>query len=636
MTDHPAAAGFDLERLAERLGEAPPAPLAMPVQRLDAVPATGRRLPPPGRRVVWLRAAALGFSLAAAAAAFLLFLSFGLADGLIALDVARAVLILLTTWWLAWGAAQAGVGLLSRPAAPPRDAGPVTAATVVLVPVHHEDAAAVFARVAAMHEGLAATGWGERFAIAVLSDSRDPAVLAAERAAFLHCLRETGAEGRLFWRRRGDNRGRKAGNVADFLTRHGAAWDFAIVLDADSLMDGETMVEMVRRMQADPGLGLLQTLPRLVRGRSLFARAMQFSAGLFGPVYARGLAAMQGSCGPFWGHNAIFRIRAFADSCGLPELPGPPPFGGGILSHDYVEAALLARAGWRVRLDPDLGGSFEEGPATLVDHARRDRRWAQGNLQHARLLATAGLAPWHRFTFVQGIFAYLAPLFWLAFLAASIAAAVLAPPPDFFAPGNPVPVFPIDATAQAVALFAGIFGLLFLPKVLIAAAAVVSGRAAAFGGAPRLAGATLAEIALSSAVAPLLLMYQTRAVLQILAGRDGGWPAQPRDGGSLSLAEAWAATRWIALAGGGALAVTAGLAPALAAWLLPVLGPMLLAAPVLWLLSMPAPRSFATPEECRPPAVLRRFTRRLGDGAAADAAGPGPDRVPPLRLAHGA
>jgi membrane glycosyltransferase len=164
-----------------------------------------------------------------------------------------------------------------------------------------------------------------------------------------------------------------------------------VILDADSLMEGATILEMIRRIEAEPRLGLLQTLPRVVRARSRFGRAMQFAAGFHSPVFARGLAAMQGRTGPFWGHNAIVRLRAWAESCGLPELPGRAPFGGHILSHDYVEAALLARAGWTVRLDPDLGGSYEEGPENIIDHAKRDRRWCQGNLQHLRIVFAQGL-----------------------------------------------------------------------------------------------------------------------------------------------------------------------------------------------------------------------------------------------------
>src|SRR5690606_25094182 len=172
-------------------------------------------------------------------------------------------------------------------------------------------------------------------------------------------------------RRREQNVGKKAGNIADFIRTSGARYEFLVILDADSLMAGQTILTMTLRMKAAPRLGLLQTLPRIIAARSWFGRAVQFAASYYSPAFARGVAGTQGREGPFWGHNAAVRTRAFAESCGLPALSGKPPFGGHILSHDYVEAALLARAGWIVRLDPDLEGSFEEGPENIVDYAKR-------------------------------------------------------------------------------------------------------------------------------------------------------------------------------------------------------------------------------------------------------------------------
>ncbi|MCE8471342.1 glucans biosynthesis glucosyltransferase MdoH, partial [Rhodovulum sulfidophilum] len=277
--------------------------------------------------------------------------------------------------------------------------------TVVLVPICNEDPVTTFARIAAMDGSIQAAGL--RCDIAVLSDTRDPENAARERDVFARLLAETGGAGRIFYRRRTDNRGRKAGNIEDFIQSSGGAYEFALILDADSLMEGVTIRRMIARMQADPRLGLLQTLPKIIGAGSLFGRAMQFSASFHSPVFARGLARLQGNTGPFWGHNAMVRVRAFAESCGLPALEGKPPFGGHILSHDYVEAALLARAGWRVKLDETIEGSFEEGPDNILAHAKRDRRWCQGNLQHIRLVLAPGLAGWSRFVFLQGIFAYL-------------------------------------------------------------------------------------------------------------------------------------------------------------------------------------------------------------------------------------
>jgi membrane glycosyltransferase len=557
---------------------------------------------------------------------FVLFYGYGVADGADAIDVLRAVLIFLSTFWLAWGALQSVAGLVTRPPRRPRAEGPLRARTVVLVPVCNENPVETFARIAAMDASLQATGHGAAFDFAVLSDTRDEAVAAEERRWFARLLADTGGSGRMFYRRRAVNRGRKAGNIRDFIERSGAAWEYAVILDADSLMEGETLVELVRRMEAAPEVGLIQTLPQIVRAATLFGRIQQFSAALYAPVFSRGLAMMQGRTGPFWGHNAIVRIRAFAESCGLPQLSGRPPFGGDILSHDYVEAALLARAGWVVRLDDDLGGSFEEGPANIVLHARRDRRWCQGNLQHARLLSAPGLPVWSRFVFLQGILAYVSPVFWLMFLAASIVAPLFAPEPDYFPiEGWSYPVFPVPETWRAIALAVCVFGLLFLPKLLILAESVLRGRSAGFGGSRRTAAGVWAELLFSAIVAPVFLMFTVRSVLQVLAGADGGWPAQNRSDGRLSLVEAWHATHWIVATGIGGFVASFLLAPHLALWLAPVLVPMLAAPAIVAWSSRPSHGPlFAAPAETAPPAILVRHAGWLArwEGRGADGTTP--------------
>lgn len=556
--------------------------------------------------VVITRAVTLVASLAAGIGGFQLFLQFGAADGLDSMDIVRSVLIFASTFWLAWGATTALAGLTTRPPAVPRDAGPLRSRTAILVPVYNEDPAATFARIAAMEASLQATGQAAHFHFAILSDTRDDAIAARERLWFARLLKETGAEGRLFYRRRSQNKGRKAGNIEDFIRRSGAAYEFSVILDADSLMEGATLVEMVRRMQGQSDLGLLQTLPGIIHARSRFGRAMQFAATFYSPVFARGLAMMQGRTGPFWGHNAIVRTRAFAESCGLPELQGKPPFGGHVLSHDYVEAALLARAGWAVRVDDDIAGSYEEGPENIVDFAKRDRRWCQGNLQHSRIVAAPGLKPWSRFVFVQGILAYIAPVFWLGFILASIAAPLFAPPPDYFPVEYwPFPVLPVSQASKALGLAVGVVGLLFLPKFLILIEAIWRDRTAGFGGPGRALASVLTEVVFSSVIAPVLLAYQTRSVFQVIRGADGGWPAQSRGDGSLTFGEAWAASHWIVTAGAVLIGATQSLSPVLVPWLLPVTLPMIAAPLIIWWSSKPSRTGLClTPAEWRPGAVM--------------------------------
>ena len=528
-------------------------------------------------------------------------------DGVQWLDILRGLLMFVTTAWLAWGAMLALLGLAPWPAARRPDYDPTSGKTVILMPICNEDPVATFARVAAIDRSLDIAGVNAD--IAILSDTRDDLAAQREREAFARLLATTQGHGRIFYRRRDANTGRKAGNIEEFIRRSGAAWDYAVILDADSLMEGATIRAMIARMQADPRLGLLQTLPKILAARSVFGRALQFSAAFHSPVFTRGLARMQGVTGPFWGHNAIVRIRAFAESCSLPALSGHPPFGGHILSHDYVEAALLARAGWTVEVDPTLEGSYEECPENVLSYAKRDRRWCQGNLQHSRLLFAPGLNGWSRFVFLQGIFAYIVSGLWAIFLAASVMATAFAPAPDYFPdPYQLFPVFPNDRTREITALFLGIIGLLLLPKVAIVVEATLTRRAKGFGGTLRAARSVLTEIALTSVLAPVMMAYQTRAILQILSGQDGGWPANARGEGELSLRDTAQAAGWVSVTGLAIMAAVWWLSPDLVPWMLPVGLPMIGAPLLIALTSRPLSGAlFAVPEAKTEPPVYTTY-----------------------------
>ncbi|MEI2808408.1 glucans biosynthesis glucosyltransferase MdoH [Albidovulum sp.] len=558
-----------------------------------------------------LRTVAVLVPLVAGGGAAALFLQYSSAAGLTAWAWLCAALLTLSTAWLAWGAMLALIGLWPAPRRAASDA-PIRGRTCVLMPVCNEDPAPTFARVAAMMEALANAPAEVHFAI--LSDSSRPEAVAGEAYWFSRLMAETAGAGRLFYRRRERNTGRKAGNIADFFRRSGAAYDYALILDADSLMEPATILEMIRRMEAEPRLGLLQTLPVIVRAGSLFGRVMQFAAAFYSPVFARGLARLQGSAGPFWGHNAIVRSRAWAESCGLPELPGKPPFGGHILSHDIVEAALLARAGWIVRVDPDLGGSYEEGPESLIEYARRDRRWCQGNLQHSKVVSAAGLLGWSRLSMALGIVSYIAPVFWAGFLISAVADRATLPPPDYFPdPHQFFPVFPSDETAKAIGLFIGIIGLLVMPKLLILIEARATGRARSYGSMAGVALSSLLDLLLSSLIAPVMMAFQTRAVVQVLRGADGGWPPNRRGEARLTVTEAFEASHFIVTLGLAGLFAAwhwgAGLLP----WLLPVLVPMILAPVLISWTSRPSKASalFATPEERALPPILAAHQQTL-------------------------
>ena len=558
------------------------------------------------------RVFALAFAGLCAIAAAGILAQAGLNTGFGVWDGARVALIAITTAWLAWGAAGAFLGLRSLgPVPEPETTDGTASPTVILVPICNENPVEVRARISAMRQSLRQAGVVADFAI--LSDTSSPDALQAERLALAPLFEDNTSEISVFYRNRTDRHGRKAGNVEDFIAKSGGAYEYAVILDADSLMEGETIKHLIARMDAAPDLGLLQTLPKIVGARSLFGRAMQFSASFHSPVFSRGLARLQGHAGPFWGHNAIARVRALAQCCGLPVLSGPPPFGGTILSHDYVEAALLVRGGWRVEMDPRIEGSFEEGPDNLLAFARRDRRWCQGNLQHMRLLAAPGLHGWSRFVFVQGIMSYLVSVFWAAFLLVSLLAAATAASPNYFPDAYQLfPVFPDDRTKEIVGLAIGVVVLLILPKLTILAEAIFIRRAESFGGALRSFGSVIGETLLTAVIAPIMLMYQTRAVAEVFSGKDGGWPATARGEGRLTLAEGWRAGQWISIFGLAVTAVTFWTAPDLILWLLPVTVPMIVAPLLITVTSWPASSSkFTVPHDLIEAPVVRAYRANL-------------------------
>jgi membrane glycosyltransferase len=551
---------------------------------------------PKMRRTYVARTLALAASSLMSVAGAWIFAGFIAADGTSVLDWLRVALFAVTAFWLVWGGLAGILGVFVR-RRPDETAARPQGLTAILVPIYNEDPASTFSRIAAMNRSLVALEVADRFHFAILSDSTSPEVAAQEAAWFDQLVREFHGEPRIFYRRREKNIGKKAGNIEDFMLRSGGAYDYALILDADSLMDGATIATLACRMDADERLGLLQTVPQVINAKSLFGRLMQFSSAYLAPYFARGSTLTQAEDGPYWGHNAIVRVTAFAASCGLPVLSGKPPAGGHILSHDYVEAALLARAGWKVEVDPDLGGSFEEGPENLVEYAKRDRRWCQGNLQHRRLLLAPGLKFWSRFTFLQGIMAYAASPLWLVLMGASILAAAL---PDRGARGSEEGIW-VLAAAVAAALLAA--------KLVIMMRSALEGRDADFGGTARVALSVLAEIFLSTLLAPILLCYQSLAVAQILLGLDGGWPATKRSEGRIGLDQAFAASWWIMVTSGVIVAITVAVAPALVPWLLPVAvpalaAPLLISATSLSSAGRGKPLLFLTPAEVDPPQVV--------------------------------
>jgi len=453
----------------------------------------------------------------------------------------------------------------------------------------------------------------------VLSDTIDPSTIVREERAWAEWRRR--AE-RVFYRRRKVRRKRKSGNVADFCRRFGARYRYMIVLDADSLMSAETILRLVRLMERNQDVGVIQTAPVVFRARSLFARAQQFASRLYGRMFAAGLHFWHLGESPYWGHNAILRVEPFTRHCGLPRLPGDPPFGGDIMSHDFVEAALLGRAGWSLWVAYDLDGSYEEAPASLLEEMQRDRRWCQGNLQHLRLLFTRGRFGAHRALFLNGVLAYGSALLWLLFLVAStseaIHQAVIAP--DYFPSGPSLfPQWPIWRPDWVLALLGTTIVLLFLPKLLGMSLVLLRSRdSAAYGGALRLFASVGCEIVLSALLAPIRMVFYCRFVLFALFGRAVGWRLGDKEGHETGWGEAVrrhggdtvVATSW-------ALAVYA-LNPDYFWWLTPVAAALVLSVPVSVLTSRTslgdsarARGLFAVPEERRTPFEVSELEARL-------------------------
>lgn len=525
----------------------------------------------------------------------------------------------------------------------------IKAKTAVLMPIYNEEPAQVMARLLAIGEDLQQAGAGGRFDIFVLSDTTNPKIWVKEEKIWLEAKRilesgsfgaesrsDTEAAGRsggtaggaglhIYYRRRAQNTARKSGNIEDFCNRWGAEYDFMLVLDADSLMTAETIVKMARLMEANPHAGIIQASPQMVNSTSMFARMQQFAGKVAGPVVGAGLAYWQAGNSNYWGHNAIIRTRAFIDCCGLPKLKGKGPFGGFILSHDFVEAALIARGGWSAWLLPELKGSYEECPPSMIDFAARDRRWCQGNLQHIKVLISRGLHPVSRVHFLTGIMSYLSSPLWLLFLLAGLSMVLFREfiPPQYFGQTYSLfPNWPVFDRYGTIGLFVLSMAMLLVPKFLGLAAylkgnAGKNGRTDGVCGYVRSAwnaGKSLGlEIVVSTLMAPVMMLFQSKFVFDILRGKSVGWNAQNRGDEGTSWQTAWQIHKWHTVLGAVTALVVWKYAHVLFWWLLPITLGLVLAVPLSVISSRVSAGRwlrergwFVIPEEICEPKVLAR------------------------------
>ena len=514
-----------------------PAPLRMEPQDLGRVPSKRAQSDGPARSIGWRVAT---FVPALIGTGFLIYALYGwlAGAGMTGLEWALLVMIGVTFVWVTLSVSTVGVavaGLLAREEADtraPSDVEPLSVA--LLVPVYNEVAWDVFGNAAAMLEDLKRRKGPHHYTLFILSDTRDEDIANQEWQAFQY-MRATAPAGiEVYYRRRGDNVDKKVGNIVDWVTGWGAAYEAMVVLDADSLMTGRAIERMASELSADPSAGLIQTFPMLIGAQTLFARLQQFSNVAYGWLLAEGLSLWAQDEGNYWGHNAIIRTRAFADSAGLPRLKGRGGRHDLILSHDFVEAGLLRRAGWRVRFLPRVSGSFEETPGTLIDYVLRDRRWCRGNLQHLRLLGTKGMHPVSRFHMFHGAVSYLLSPAWFVLL---VIWSLLGKDSEtnvirYFNSANPLfPDWPpaMSHIDSAVFLFI-MYAMLLTPK--LAGAGIIASFPKAtriFGGHRAFSRAFAVEVILSIAYAPILMIQQTKAVLRSLSGRPESWTPQRRD-----------------------------------------------------------------------------------------------------------
>ena len=486
----------------------------------------------------------------------------------------------------------------------PPDA-PIVARTAICIAIRHEAVPRVAARISAMQASLRELPGSGLCDVHVLSDSSRPDIVAAEIAAFAD-------NPSLHYRRRPANTGFKAGNLRDFALTSRARYDFLLALDADSLMSGGAMLRLVRVMQANAGLGILQTLVVGRPATTAFARIFQFGMRHGMRTHTTGITWWQGSSGPYWGHNAILRVRPFIEHCALPVLPGRSPLSGHVLSHDQVEAALMRAAGWEVRVIADEFDSWEENPPSLPDFIRRDLRWCQGNMQYLRLIGRLRLRPMGRFQLANAIAMYLGAPSMLLMLAAGIAHGL-------------DPVRGQLPDRLAFGLYFGMLGLGFAPRLLgVLDVLLRPDERRRWGGTGRLLAGAAADGAFTIMIGPVMMVAQARFIGGLLFGRRVIWEAQQRDGQALPVREAlrglWPQLLFGVVFGLVLLRVAPGALP----WAAPTLAGCLLAVPFACVTAGPRLGGWMTrtglcavPDEADPAPVLVASapeSRRFGDG----------------------
>lgn len=515
-------------------------------------------------------------------------------------------------------------GIASEPAIIDWQADGPLDATAVVMPIRNESLPRVFAGLRTMYRSLERTGQSEHFHFFILSDTDQPDCWVEEELSWAKLCAEVGGEGRIFYRRRDVRINAKQGNVADFLRRWGRGYRYMILLDADSVMTGPAMVKLVAAMENTPEVGIIATHAKLVFGETLLARLAQWDGRVQHDICHAAMQWLQPITTGYFGHNAIIRVEPFMEHCCLPVLPGREPLGGRILSHDYVEAALLRRAGWAVWLMPDFEGSYEEWPPTLLDKAVRDHRWCQGNFQYFWLIISRGFSGQDRLRlFFPSLRFTLGPFWlWVTLLAllGSVWHDTTGRAESFWSNLLAHGQTPLAATLDGI-LFVSLAVLCFAPDLLSVAATLSNPqRSSAYGGRWRMLGSAACSWGAFFMTEPIRLLFLSKSIITLLLGRGIKWTPQRRGGkgDGISWGEALRTHAEHTLFG-----VILGVAiwifkPAWFWWSSPFIFGLMFA--VLWAVFVSRPSIghcarklglFLTPEEIQPPAELREIEQSL-------------------------
>lgn len=482
--------------------------------------------------------------------------------------------------------------------------------TAILMPVYNESSQDVFANLLAIAQDLKDKNQTSNFDIFVLSDTTNPKCWVEEEKTWFDAKKLMPENMNLYYRRRPKNIARKSGNIEDFCNKWGANYDFMVVLDADSLLIAETIIKMAILMEDNDDAGILQAPPANINRNTLFARMQQFAGKVYGPIVGAGLAYWQGRDSNYWGHNAIIRVKAFIECCGLPVLKGKAPFGGHILSHDFVEAALISRGGWSAWLLPELKGSYEECPPTIIDFAARDRRWCQGNMQHIKVLISKKINAVSRIHFTTGIMSYLSSLLWLCFLLAGlfIAFGKIFFPPIYFQEARTLfPDWPIFDRLGVIVLFIISMFMLVFPKFLGYIVYVKQNKVGWFSPLK----SVLVEIVLSALLSAIMMLFQSKFIVDIFAGKSVGWNTQTRGDLGTSFKDAFNRHVWHTALGIVTSILVWMYANELFYWMLPVTIGLILSIPISILTSKVSlgvwarkHKYFVIPEEIIEPEIV--------------------------------